>query len=229
MKGLLNFIAGTATQLSAQQQESGNVFSFVFEVPQNFTWKAGQHILLSVNGKMKPFSIASSPEERKIRITKSYRGESASAFKQALHRLSVGEKAVLRGPAGPMVLTDPNKHYVLLAQGIGITPFRAILKDATAKNLPHKITLLYVNTADEILFKSELDMLAKENSNITVVYISGKNSLTSHDIQVSTPDLGQAVFFLSGAPATIRDYTTLLLQLGVSKDQIKKDPFYGYK
>ncbi len=55
--------------------------------------------------------------------------------------------------------------------GIGVTPFRSIIKYATNKQLPVKITMFDSNRNEEnILYKKEFDECADLDANLKIVY-----------------------------------------------------------
>ncbi|MNJ47342.1 Benzoate 1,2-dioxygenase electron transfer component [compost metagenome] len=122
----------------------------------DLTWKAGQYGLFSITHKSvkngtRPFSVSSAPAENAVRITTRI-GEQPSEFKKALLELTPGMKITMRGPVGPFYLQDENPA-LFIAGGIGITPFRSILKqiDSTPKEVGKPIHLLYMDGNREYL------------------------------------------------------------------------------
>ena len=71
--------------------------------------------------------------------------ERSSSFKRALRQLPVGAAVDVGEPDGDFVVGDPGDEHVLIAGGIGVTPFRAILLDLDHRELPINATLLYAN------------------------------------------------------------------------------------
>jgi glycine betaine catabolism B len=58
-----------------------------------------------------------------------------------------------------------------LSGGIGVTPFRSMIKYATDKQLPIKITMFDSNKNQQnILYKEKFDRWANQNKNIKVIY-----------------------------------------------------------
>src|SRR5258707_9859076 len=57
---------------------------------------------------------------------------------------------------------DPNKRLVFIAGGIGITPFRSMIKYLLDKRQKRPITVFYANrTVNEIVYKDVLDQAQK--------------------------------------------------------------------
>ena len=65
-----------------------------------------------------------------------------------------GAKVKVQGPEGQFVLhQDYSKHAVFLSGGIGVTPFRSMIKFATDKQLPVKIITFDSNRNRSIVDK----------------------------------------------------------------------------
>ncbi len=66
---------------------------------------------------------------------------------------------------------DYSKPAVFLSGGIGVTPFRSIVKNATDNQLPVKTIVFDSNRdLDNILYKKEFDEWADINKNLKVIY-----------------------------------------------------------
>ncbi len=141
---------------------------FTFEVQAPFTFEAGQTCELTLpspryedaEGSSRTFSIASSPSDAP-RVTFATR-LTGTAFKRSLLEAAIGLEIDLDGPFGSFGLhKNAAKPAVFLAGGIGITPFRSIIKDATEWRLPHGMTLFYSNrTPASAAFLPDLEVVA---------------------------------------------------------------------
>ena len=117
-------------------KESEDVYTFLFKKEIDLTWKAGQHGLFSITHKKiknptKPFTVSSAPTENVVRLTLGI-GDNPSDFKKAMLELKQGMNVRMSGPVGSFYLKD-NNPSLLIAGGIGITPFRSILKQVEAE------------------------------------------------------------------------------------------------
>ena len=73
-----------------------------------------------------------------------------TAFKRTLHDMVPNTEVAIQGPFGSFFLHENTKRpAVFLSGGIGITPFRAIIKDTTERLLPHTLLLFYSNRRPE--------------------------------------------------------------------------------
>ena len=95
-----------------------------------------------------------------------------SPYKKRLSSLEEGTKVKVRGPEGQFVLhQDYSKPAVFLSGGIGVTPFRTMIKYATDKQLPVKIVMFDSNrNINNILFKKEFDDWSSRNKNLKIIY-----------------------------------------------------------
>ncbi|MFL6503176.1 MAG: Rieske 2Fe-2S domain-containing protein [Nitrososphaera sp.] len=162
------------TLLEKDRIEGTDVTSFKFskqsdqvgeegKTPLNYV--AGQFAFFDIGGvyddpkgPIRHFTISSSPTENFIMFSTRIRD---SPYKKRLSTLEEGARVKVRGPEGQFVLYDEdysNKPAVFLSGGIGVTPFRSMIKYATDKQLPLKITMFDSNrNRESILFKKEFD------------------------------------------------------------------------
>src|SRR5579863_8795069 len=121
--------------LLESRRESPTAMTFRFSTTgSGFEYRSNQAIRLALPGVDDPwgavraFSLSSSPTETgylsvTCKITD-------TPFKQALARMEPGAPAEVYGPLGSFLL-DLNRPSIFLAGGIGITPFRGMLRFAT--------------------------------------------------------------------------------------------------
>src|SRR5262249_60368327 len=112
--------------------------AFRFDKPAGFIHRAGQTLDFTLidppetdaEGNTRTFSIASAPDDAEIAIATRMRG---SAFKRVLGSVPLGTKVGAEGPFGSFTLhNNVSKPGVFLAGGIGITPFRSMIRDAAS-------------------------------------------------------------------------------------------------
>ena len=120
-------------------------------------------------GPIRHFTISSSPTEDFIMFSTRIRD---SPYKKRLSILEKGAKVKFRGPEGQFVLhQDYSKYTVFLSGGIGVTPFRSMIKYATDMQLPIPIIMFDSNRdPNNILFKKEFDDWASINKNLKIIY-----------------------------------------------------------
>lgn len=225
---LVPFFKKRELQFIESYKESDDVYTFVFEKGEDLTWKAGQYGLFTITHKSikngtRPFSVSSAPSEDVVRITTRI-GEQRSEFKSSLLELTQGMKITMRGPVGPFYLKD-DSPILLIAGGIGITPFRSILKQIGEAEI--QIHLLYLDGKKEYLFKDELDEMAKR-AQVSVTYLNSRDELHQEIHKFSTLHKDNGKYYVAGPKSLVESVSSYLQSNQVSKRNIKKDAFFGY-
>src|ERR1700688_3179268 len=149
--------------LQAHKTLCAGTSAFYFAKPEGFEFEAGQFVnftLLSPGdtdqeGNTRALSIASAPHERNLMVAMRLR---TTAFKRTLNSLPLGTELLLQRPYGSMTLPrNTARPAVLLAGGIGITPFRSLVWNAAESLSPRRILLFYsVRIPEEAAFLEEL-------------------------------------------------------------------------
>lgn len=204
-----------------------------------FDFKPGQYMIMELDVEdsenTRALSIASSPTEDFLLFSTKI---SQSAFKQKFESLHVGDKVKVMGPMGMFVLKEDAKNIVFLGGGIGITPFRDMIKYACDKKLPIKMTLLYSNkTPNDIVYRDEWQVFEKQNSNLKVVNTvtdstEGWNGKTGRIneamIKEYCNDFENILFYICGPPGMVNGMQKLLKAMNVPQQNIKIERFAGY-
>lgn len=229
--------------LVKKTEEAKGTKSFFFNLDQEFIFEAGQYIYITLpelkyedpRGDTRHFTISSSPTEGKtIRITTRIRQE--SGYKKTLDELEIGSTLIGRGPQGFFVLNpknvDPTSPQIFLAGGIGITPFRSMIKFSLDTNLNIPINLIYSNSDSDFTFKSDLDLWQSQNSNLKINYFDSSQSghLDSEKITKLLPtiDLKHATFWVVGPNTFVNAMEENLEKLNIPEENIKTEKFTGY-
>jgi len=166
-----------------------------------------------------------------------------SGFKQTLLEMPLGSKLEISAPWGDFAMPDGVRNdVVMLAGGIGVTPFRAMAEDAVARSLPHDISLIHSNrTPEETPFLADLKRWMTAHGRFTYL-----PTMTRME-QSSTPWLGErrridaefldaaldeqraeARYMVAGPPAFVRAAKDALVAVRVPEDRIRLDEFDGY-
>jgi len=222
--------------------------AFYFEKPAGFEYKSGQSMDLTLieppktdaEGNTRAFSYASAPYEDYLMITTRMR---QTAFKDVLKDLPAGHELQFDGPFGSMTLhNDTAKAAVLLAGGIGITPFHSMVKQAANQKLPHKLFLFYSNRRPEdAAFLKELQDLQQANPNYKLIATmtdmaksaqpwTGETGYINGEMlkKYLGDAMGSAIYYLAGPPQMVAALKKVLNEAGVNDDYIKFEEFAGY-
>jgi glycine betaine catabolism B len=159
-----------------QKIEGTDIMTFKFTKDEYTEYKAGQFAFFPLDnvnndsrGPVRHFSLTSSPTEDALIISTRIRD---TPYKQRMSTIQEGEQVKVSKPQGNFVLHDDySKPAIFLSGGIGVTPFRSMIKYATDKQLPLKITMFDSNrNMQNILYKDEFDKWAAQNQNLKIVY-----------------------------------------------------------
>jgi glycine betaine catabolism B len=190
-------------------------------------------------GAVRSFSLSSSPTESgHISITCKI---SDTPFKQALSRLRPGERAEVYGPLG-LFLYDGARPSLFIAGGIGITPFRGMLRYAADTHVSTPRRLLYsARVPEEFVFRAELDELARSSQDLEVRYTVTRPRESSNEwngrvgrigaswIREIAEPLERPRYYIAGLPEMVEEtVTTLVRSLSVPEDDVDYEVFRGF-
>lgn len=221
--------------------------SFRFERPVDWSYRAGQFVDVTLldppetdaEGNTRGFTISSAPRENVIQVTTRLRD---TAFKRALRHVSLGTEVKVEGPFGDFKLHHAARPAVLLAGGIGITPFRSILVETIGGgSLPYGVVLFHANrTPGDAPFAEELLALDHADRNFTYVptMTALANSADTWDgerghidgamLSRHLGDLTAPIYYIAGPAGMVHALRVMLVALGIDEDDIRTEEFTGY-
>lgn len=233
-------------KLKKKIQIAPDIYDFIFAPDRKLAFAPGQYMEWTLGydypdsrGNRRYFTLASSPTEEDLRLgVKFY--EHSSAFKQAMLTMDRNHEIVAGQLAGDFVLPDnPKQKCVFIAGGIGITPFRSMIKYLLDKHEPRPIVLFYANrTVNDIVY-SDLFNRATKELGIKVIYTVTDTSnlpsswqgmvgyITPQMIKDNVPDFAECVFYISGPKGMVDSFKESLSTLHVPRSHIKTDFFAG--
>jgi len=234
-----------SVKLLRKEEVAAGTMAFHFETPAGFAFKAGQFgdfTLLHPSetdeeGNIRGFSLASAPFEPDVMIATRMRD---TAFKRVLHSLPLGTPVKLDAPYGDFVLHTPvTTPAVFLTGGIGITPVRSIIAQATKEQLPQKLTLFYANrTPQDAAFFHDLEQCAKDNPHLTFVPVMTRTTpqqwagesghIDKHMLMRYVTDVTTPLYYLSGPANMVAAMRQILTDAQVNEDRIRTEEFSGY-
>lgn len=241
-------------KLKSRAEVAERTLEFRFDKPSEVTFKAGQFMDVTLidppetdaEGNTRGFSINSAPDDPDLVFTTRLRD---TAFKRVLRTLPLGTEIKVEGPFGSFTLQgDSSRPAVFLAGGIGITPFRSIVRRAAHESLPHRIFLFFANKRPEDApFLDELAELERVNPNFTFVPTmdhmddsrmpwSGETGHIDHDLIVKylqrEASIGagrpKPIYYMAGPRGMVANLRAMLNQAGVDDDDIRTEEFTGY-
>ncbi|MET0931136.1 MAG: FAD-dependent oxidoreductase [Aeromicrobium sp.] len=228
---------GLAFELEQTRQLSPETHELIFRSSRDVSFTPGQYVELTLphagmdsRGARRTFSISSPPDDEgrfsfALRVP-----EKSSSFKKALLALEPGDTVHGTGVGGDFVWpADPAVPLLLVAGGIGITPFLSQLRHESARDA----VLVYgASSPDEVPFTEEL-------AGVRVVLVCPDRPaslpeawtyveapfLSAEIIAAAVPDLATRRAYVSGPPAMVNAVRADLRKHCIS---MKTDYFSGY-
>lgn len=231
------------TRLTGKKEVAEGTLEFILEKPKDFKFRAGQFFDIILEAKpgaekktyVHGFSFVNAPYEDYIAAATRMRG---SAFKNAIRDLPLNSAIKMEAVWGSYTLPkDESRPVVFLIGGVGITPVRSMVAQATHDRTAHRITLLYANdTPARAPFTEDLRQFARQNPNFTFVPVYSQSQETGAEhgridadmIRRHVPDLSAVTYYLSGPPGMVRAMRELLVQMDIDEDNIRTEEFDGY-
>lgn len=222
-------------------------FDFVVE-DKDFAFTAGQYLSITLpemyyndsRGNIRYFSLCSSPSLLpNFSIVTRW---STSAFKRSLSRLGLGREVILGSISGNLILPpDPSAHVVMIAGGMGISPFMSIIRRQQEQTKEQawlqKITLLYINHNEESTpYLPELRSYAKKIKNFhlhlamtnQIDWTGDKRTIDHEMIKEEVVDYKQAYYLVAGPPGLVMHVANNFDKLGLKPEQYRLEEFIGY-
>lgn len=206
----------------------------------------GQHVLVRLpdNPLARAYSLtgpASHPGKLSIAVRHDRSGGDSASLSQALQRVRVGDEVLIEAPSGVFTLpVTSTRPVILIAGGIGITPFAGYLEAvAAAKPGPsHEIHLLHgCRNGAEHHLAGRLDELARE---LEALHRVTAYSQPSHedrlarrfdqegrlDLKVVADIVSQRpLAYLCGSPGFNKAMTAALVHMGLPRFDIFAEAF----
>jgi len=235
------------TSILRRELVAEGTMSFYFQKPEGFVFKAGQYVDMTLinpsetdrEGNTRSLSIASAPCESDLMITTRLRD---STFKRVLQKEAENLEIKIAGPFGSFTLqNNTDRPAVFLMGGIGVTPARSIILQATEEKKPHKIFLFYSNRRPEDMpFLNDFTEAEKNNPNFTFIptmtdmkkskisWTGERGYIDPIMLQKYLPDLKTPVYYTAGPMKMTNAMREVLNSVAIDDDDIRSEEFAGY-
>ena len=219
-------------RLKEKEHLVDNVWAFRFTLDKPMSWVPGQFIRIEIphdnpdgEGTKRWFTISSTPHDGFIQITTRI---TETTFKHALATLEVGgEIQLIEQPDGDFTWQESDKPLVLIAGGIGITPFYSMLKARGHSGKPVSATLIYNGRTGDLPFKAEFEEATKRHPEFVVKYVIGE-PLTAEKITELVPEINALQVYISGPEPMVEALGKQLEDNGLTSDNLHQDFFPKY-
>lgn len=191
-----------------------------------------------------PFTISAAPEDALLRLTIKKEG----AFTSAIPNLTPGTPVKVAGPLGVFCRgIDEKPEIVMIAGGVGITPFLSVLRHFRGGKAKNRVLLFWGNkTVAETFCLDEIRAMTRE-LDLTVVHCLSREESVDGHFDAGTPGMlfekgrisadilkrhgmkpGAAVY-ICGPPAMMDTALKELETLGVDPAAVEQERFVWKK
>jgi len=131
---------------------------------------------------------------------------------------------------------DTSKSVILLAGGLGITPFRSMMKSLAESPTGRKVTLFYSSRVpEEAVFLNELRGMANTRQNINLVVTMTRpeqssekwtgltGRLSSAIIRNGCKEWADAIYYMAGPPAMVETSQQILDEMAIPHDRVRTE------
>jgi len=196
-------------------------------VGQPITALPGQYVFIkfldntNIASEEHPFSIASGANDQKLKFLIKKSGD----YTKDLTELQKGGFASLSQPYGKFYdFIKSHDEVVLIAGGIGITPFLGIL----VSNLPKNYYLFHtIEESQSAFYSNRTNEIAHPDSKLKYVLHSSdlQGKLSGQKIMEHIGNTGGKIFLLCGPKSMMTDITKQLVDAGINKSLILSEDF----
>jgi ferredoxin-NADP reductase len=226
------------TKLISREMVAENTLALTIERPEGFLFEPGQNTMVSIPGvhadQLKEFTISSAPYEQHILLAMRVRN---SKFKNACYALKPGDAIHVRTPSGSL-WSPTDAPQIWLSGGIGITPFRGIIRHLIHENARIAITHMHSDhSRASVPFIREFESYSDEQGGYqffsTMTREAGKGErkgrITGDMIAQLALRYSDSMCFVVGTESFVAAMRAELASIGVPTSQIRTERFEGYR
>ncbi|WP_130836172.1 ferredoxin--NADP reductase [Lachnoclostridium sp. Marseille-P6806] len=218
-------------------QENSDSYSFVMEIPDGFSWKAGQHALFRLTDRevaegdrdSRVFTIASAPEDGCLMFTTRIAEPHSSYKEQLLRGLAPGDVLLVAPALGDFDLHFEKERSLIVAGGIGITPARSLLRHYSEQGAgEHLVSVFYSDNRGEYVYGDFWKETERKMPGLEIRLFSDQDEFTNRVKTYAAEHGNAAEYLIAGSPGMNSFFTKLLGELGIEKENLLTDNFMGY-
>ena len=154
--------------------------------------------------------------------------------------MKLGDTIIASQLAGDFTLPRNRKtKLAFIIGGIGVTPFRSMVKYLLDKKEMRPIVIFYSNKIEPDIVYKEIFDEAERQLGIKTIYTltdiqlvpldwnEGKGYISEKMIMEAMPDYKERMFYISGPHGMVVDFKKILKEINVKNSRIRTDFFPG--
>jgi ferredoxin-NADP reductase len=231
-------------KVKAIRPETPESKTLTLALPEWMAHQPGQHYdvrLTAEDGYQteRSYSVASAPErvgEIELTVQRIADGEVSPYLDDVL---MPGDQLEVRGPVGGYFVWDVTLGgpLMLVAGGSGVVPLMAMLRHRSAKHSAIPTRLLYsVRTSDDVIYKSELDRLARGDPELDMAFTFTRRSpdgWTGYNRRIDSKMIGEVMaplgnsarIYVCGPTLFVETAANAFVQMGIPAQRIHTERF----
>lgn len=215
------------TKVTSLEEIASSTRLLRVEKPKGLDLAPGEAVRVTLDTPLGPqtrtLSLASGPDSPYLEFATK---DSDSEFKKAFKSLTPSSKVQVELLRTSLEFKE-DRPAVMIAGGMGITPFRSFIQHAKEKELKPPMWLFYGNRS-EIPFQSELEKAASDTLKVKNILSQPQSSWQGEKgrvdkafLEENLPSLPKdSIFYVVGGPQMTQDVQKALKELGVPENQI---------
>jgi ferredoxin-NADP reductase len=229
--------------VAALVDETPSVRSIVLECPGWRGHLPGQHVDVRLTAEdgyqaQRSYSIATPADGERLTITVE-RISDGEVSPYLADELRVGDKLELRGPIGGYFVWEPEREgpLLLIGGGSGVVPLMAMIRARVASEAPVPVRLLLSSRSwEEVIFREELEGLARDEAGIEVLHTltrsqptgwSGLRRRVDREMLAGAawPPADRPLCYVCGPTGLVETAASALVDLGHDPARIRTERF----
>jgi ferredoxin-NADP reductase len=203
-------------------------------LPHEISYQAGQFMEFKIGTHYRCYSLVTPPVSDNPNLTFCIKLETQGVGSDYARQLKVGDEVVMRGPKGFFVVEDFGRPIFLVAGGVGIAPFAAIIPDLLARGFKPLVHLLFgVRSEENVFYFDRFNHLAKQYENFHFVPIlsrpqshwPGQTGRILTYLEIGYANHKEYQFYISGSDSLVKEVRGLLSKLGHEPKKIQTEAF----
>ncbi|KAF0151086.1 MAG: oxidoreductase FAD/NAD(P)-binding subunit [Ignavibacteria bacterium] len=211
------------------ESEPEGIYTISFSSNKKFVFNPGQFLHLALDEydgvgqwpESRCFSMRSSPDEDKLKITFAVKGNYTNRM---ANELKQGKEVWLKMPYGDLFSQAHSlNNCVFISGGTGITPYLSLFTDSSFADYVKPVLYFGARTKQYNIYSNDLEKAKRINPGILIqTYYEDTDGMLNIE-KVFNNNGNSATYFISGPPIMIKTFKIFLLSKSIEENKIRTD------